>query len=242
MRSRMWRRRGSLSALRLKNPSTRAARGVTHLEISMSARSPSWSTLGLGLAAVLWVLTVGGGFVAMLVYKSTPGIAAAPPASWPEASRIEPAHDKPTLVMFAHPKCTCTRASLHELGELLARVDEPARVVVAFVLPDGTGEDWNDTDLWHSAEAIPGVTVVADHGSREANLFASRTSGTALLYDAGGRLEFAGGITSMRGHEGDSLGQERMVALLNGHAADRPTSPVFGCDLGAEPKDQGGKP
>jgi len=204
----------------------------------MSARCLPWSRLGLGLAAVLWVLGVGGGFAGMIVYKTTPGLAAAPPATWPDASRIEPAHDRSTLVMFAHPKCTCTRASLHELGELLARVDKPPRVVVAFVLPDGTGDDWRDTDLWQSAEAIPGVSVVADRGSREANLFASRTSGTALLYDAAGRLAFAGGITSMRGHEGDSAGQERMVALLSGHAPDRATSSVFGCDLGAEPKEK----
>jgi len=204
----------------------------------MSARSLPWSRLGLGLAAVLWVLGVGGGFAGMIVYKTTPGLAAAPPATWPDASRIEPAHDRSTLVMFAHPKCTCTRASLHELGELLARVDKPPRVVVAFVLPDGTGDDWRDTDLWQSAEAIPGVSVVADRGSREANLFASRTSGTALLYDAAGRLAFAGGITSMRGHEGDSAGQERMVALLSGRAPDKATSSVFGCDLGAEPKEK----
>ena len=204
----------------------------------MSARCLPWSRLGLGLAAVLWVLGVGGGFAGMIVYKTTPGLAAAPPATWPDASRIEPAHDRSTLVMFAHPKCTCTRASLHELGELLARVDKPPRVVVAFVLPDGTGDDWRDTDLWQSAEAIPGVSVVADRGSREANLFASRTSGTALLYDAAGRLAFAGGITSMRGHEGDSAGQERMVALLSGRAPDKATSSVFGCDLGAEPKEK----
>ena len=41
----------------------------------------------------------------------------------------------------------------------------------------------------------------------------------------------------MRGHEGDSAGQERMVALLTGQASDQATSSVFGCDLGAEPKE-----
>jgi hypothetical protein len=207
----------------------------------MLPRSLTWSRLGLGLAVALWVLLVGGGFAAALVYKSTPGIAATPPATWPEASRIEPAHDKPTLVLFAHPKCTCTRASLHELGELLARVEKPPRVVVAFVLPDGTGDDWRDTDLWRTAEAIPGVSVVADAGSREANLFASHTSGTAFLYDAAGRLAFAGGLTSMRGHEGDSAGQERVVALLTGHEPDKATSEVFGCDLGAETRGHQGE-
>jgi hypothetical protein len=213
--------------------------GPDPLETLVNPRSLSlsWSGVGLWLAAGLWVLAVGGGFAALWVYKSTPGVAAAPPPTWPEASRIEPARDNATLVMFAHPRCTCTRASLHELGQLLARVAKPPRVVVAFVLPDGAGDDWSDTDLWRSAAAIPGARVVADRGSREASLFASRTSGTALLYDAAGRLEFSGGITSLRAHEGDSAGQERLVALLAGHEPDKSTSPVFGCALDDETKE-----
>jgi hypothetical protein len=203
----------------------------------MIPRGFSWSAVGLWVAAALWVAAVGGGFAAMLIYKSTPGVAAEPPPSWPTASRIEPAHDNATLVMFAHPRCTCTRASLHELGQLLARVAKPPRVVVAFVMPDGADGAWEDTDLWRSAEAIPGVRVVADRGEREAGLFASHTSGTALLYDAAGRLEFSGGITSLRAHEGDSAGQERIVALLTGHEPDKVTSPVFGCSLEDEQKE-----
>jgi hypothetical protein len=35
----------------------------------------------------------------------------------------------------------------------------------------------------------------------------------------------------VRGHEGDSFGQERIVALLAGGTADRADSPVFGCPL-----------
>ena len=201
-------------------------------------RSLSWSGIGLWAAAGVWILALAGGFTALLAYKSTPGVAAAAPTRWPQASQIEPARDRATLVMFAHPRCSCTRASIHELGQLLARVTQLPRVIVAFTLPGGVGKDWRETDLWRSAEAIPGVRAVADRGSREANLFGSRTSGTTLLYDAAGRLEFSGGITSLRDHEGDSLGQERLVALLTGHEADKPTSPVFGCELGDDPKEE----
>jgi hypothetical protein len=56
-------------------------------------------------------------------------------------------------------------------------------------------------------------------------------SGFTLLYDPAGRLRFAGGITSARGHEGDSFGQRRILAVLSGDPADRADAPVFGCSL-----------
>ena len=44
--------------------------------------------------------------------------------------------------------------------------------------------------------------------------------------------DFAEGkLTQVRAHEGDSFGQERLVALLEGRQADRRDSPIFGCPL-----------
>jgi len=117
---------------------------------------------------------------------------------------------------------------LSELARLLDRLPAPPRAYVAFVLPDGVGSDWEDTDLWSSAAAISGVRVFADRGGREAASFSSGTSGTTLVYDVDGKLLFSGGITQARGHEGNSFGQERILALLNGKTTDRATSPVFG--------------
>ena len=31
---------------------------------------------------------------------------------------------------------------------------------MVFVRPDGTADDWIESDLWHSALGMPGVTVV----------------------------------------------------------------------------------
>jgi hypothetical protein len=57
------------------------------------------------------------------------------------------------------------------------------------------------------------------------------TSGAVVLYDAAGKLAFRGGITAARGHEGDSFGRQRIMALLNGAHADRADAPIFGCAL-----------
>src|SRR5262249_57501676 len=93
------------------------------------------------------------------------------------------------------------------------------------------GADEEKTDLWSSAERIPGVSVALDAGGAEAKRFGAETSGAVVLYDPAGRLVFHGGITAARGHEGDSFGQQRIAAFLSGARADRADAPVFGCAL-----------
>lgn len=135
------------------------------------------------------------------------------------------------LVMFAHPKCPCTRASLRELERLLAEMGPQCDTAVVFVQPRRTGDDWPLTATWRAAAAIPGVQVALDRGGTEAARFGARTSGQVLLYDAGGSLAFQGGITAARGHEGDNTGRSAIIAFLNGRPAPS-CQPTFGCSLG----------
>jgi hypothetical protein len=133
--------------------------------------------------------------------------------------------------MFAHPRCACTRASLVELGKLLARVPGRVAPVVVFAHPEGAADDFGRTEMRTLASSLPGVTVLDDDRDAEAHRFGASTSGAVLLYDTTGRLAFSGGLTAVRGHEGQSFGQERIVALLLTGRADRDDSPVFGCAL-----------
>jgi hypothetical protein len=52
-----------------------------------------------------------------------------------------------------------------------------------------------------------------------------------MLYGIDGRLLFAGGITSSRGHQGDNAGLDRVLSLVRGGKAERSESSVFGCGL-----------
>jgi hypothetical protein len=113
----------------------------------------------------------------------------------------------------------------------MTRASPRADAVVLFVRPDGVPTDWEHTDLWRRASEIPGVRVVLDEGGREARRFGAVVSGETILYDAGGRLLFHGGITPSRGHEGDSTGKARVLALLEGGATDRADAPTYGCEL-----------
>lgn len=180
------------------------------------------------LIFVLWLAASGAGMYSMLAYERAPGAPGNPSEYWPTESAIEP--DASTLLIFAHPHCPCTRASIGELARIMAHCQGKVRAHVIFFLPAGELVDWVRTDLWRSAEAIPGVTVHADRDGAEARLFNVATSGQSALY-AGGRLLFCGGITGGRGHEGDNAGEDAIVTLLAGGRTPYARTPVFGCPL-----------
>jgi hypothetical protein len=185
----------------------------------------------LALAVALWAALLGAGGWLLWRYATTPGAPATAPRSWPKEATSRRAADRATVVMVAHPRCPCTRASLTELSELMGSLAERAEALVLFVQPEGEQEQWSHTDLFRQAQAVPRARVVVDIGGREAERFGAKTSGQTLVYDAHGDLLFAGGITAFRGHPGDSAGLSRVRALVETGHADKGTSLVFGCPL-----------
>jgi hypothetical protein len=183
------------------------------------------------LSTISWLLVICFGLWILWDYENSPGKAAAPPHQWPADSKIQPARNHPTLIILAHPHCPCTRATIGELASIMAHSQGRLTAYVLFVKPAGFSDEWEKSDLWHSASAIPGVTVVIDDEGAEANRFHVATSSQALLYDGGGRLLFSGGVTASRGHYGDNAGQSAIVSLVNSGTADRAESFVFGCPL-----------
>jgi len=170
-------------------------------------------------------------FAGLWKYKYTPGRPATAPASWPAASRLPREAGLPMLVVFAHPMCACTPATLTELRVLQSR--EAGRFVpcVAFLMPDAEAPRWLRSREVAIARSIPGVRVFFDTEGSEAARFGVHTSGQTLLYDAAGRLRFSGGITLARGHEGDNPGLTALAASLEGRAARAGSHLVFGCSL-----------
>jgi hypothetical protein len=198
-------------------------------------RSAARRRIVFSIAGLLWIGVVVAGLSALMTYDNRPGAAAAAPASWPRDSALERDPNGPTLVMLAHPRCDCTRASLAELAELMARADRPPRAFVVFVeLRDGASAS-ADAALWELAQVIPGVRAVRDESGLEARRFGVQTSGQVLLYGASGALIYSGGATGSRGKVGDNAGRAAILdALATGRAAA--SNPVFGCELFA-PRD-----
>jgi hypothetical protein len=183
------------------------------------------------LTGLVWALCVTAGLRFMLNYERKAGAVGELPAAWPKSSAIARASDRPTLVLFAHPRCPCTRATMGELAQLTARTQDKLRVYVVFFKPEGGDADWTNTDLQRTAAAIPGITVLTDPAAVEAKRFGAQTSGHALLFGPDGALLFSGGITASRGHAGDNAGESAIEAIVNGRRAPQNRTLVFGCSF-----------
>jgi hypothetical protein len=178
-----------------------------------------------------WCLAVGAGLLELEGYANRPGDISQPPARWPAESRLPRTAERPCLLLFAHPRCPCTRATLSELERFLARHADSADACVVFTKPAGEAEGWEQTDLLQKAKAIAGLATFVDDGGIETRRFRAHTSGVAMLYGAQGRLLFYGGLTASRGHEGASAGLAALEALLGGEQAAMSHTEVFGCPL-----------
>jgi len=182
----------------------------------------------------IWLILVGAGLVVLMNYEYTPGVAAKAPKRWPDKVPLKRLQGTPTLVMFVHPRCPCTRASISQLVTLKTRHREKLNAYVLLFHAPTTSADWSKTDVWDSAIAIPGVKAIVDTDGTISSSFNALTSGQTYLYDDCGRLVFSGGITPARGQTGPSEGMKTLEAALtalpSGKIQDR-TSRVFGCQF-----------
>jgi len=168
-----------------------------------------------------------------MLYKAKAGRADQPPERWLTNELITLSTNKPLLVMFAHPKCPCTRASLAELESLVTQAKDRFEAAVLFYQPLNGSEEWSKTRIIESAHSISGVRVLLDQEGKVARRFGARTSGHTMVYSTNGKLLFSGGITGSRGHLGENGGCDavfRIVTDDSRHPA-RNSAQVFGCEL-----------
>lgn len=188
-------------------------------------------TATLAALALFWVTGIAVGMKALYDHSGTPGAAAEAPASWPLSSGVALDTKRPTLVMLAHPRCPCTRASIAELAVLMTRARGQLSAHVVFAQPTGTDASFALGPLWERAREIPGAKVHVDPGGRLGARFGAKTSGQVVVYGTDGHLLFAGGITPARAHQGDNAGVDRVLAIARHGKAERSVSSVFGCGL-----------
>ena len=185
----------------------------------------------LEVALAAWLAACAVGFGCLLDYAHTPGAPSVAPARWPAATPWARATDRPTVVVFAHPRCPCTRASLAELARVVGRARRPFALHVVLFVPQPAPADWLATDLVAAAARLPGVALHTDGGGELARRFDARTSGHTLVYDAQGALAYSGGLTAARAHEGDNAGADRVASLLGAPGASGFPLRTFGCPL-----------
>jgi hypothetical protein len=179
--------------------------------------------------AALWLAGLIVGSMLLLRYEQTPGPSVAAAASRADLP-IALSQSGPTVVMFAHPHCPCTRASLAELAKVLAR-NPGANAHLFFFAPEHVADPaWNSPGLRPAAAEIPGLTIHDDPQGALCSRLGITTSGTVLVLSRDGEVLFRGGVTSGRGHQGDNAGSDAVQHLLRGEAGVAST-PTYGCSI-----------
>ncbi len=193
-------------------------------------------------ALALWIALLATGWNRLLRHEFTSGSRASENDGWPVDSALTRDPARPTLVLFAHRNCPCTRATLSELEAIRSRASVRPRVWVILVSPkEGIGERVGG-GIEECARAIPDVQVILDFEGVEARRFGARTSGHVYLYGRSGELLFSGGITDARGHEGPSRGRRAVLERLQDEKAERVILPVYGCAIFFSDEDEQASP
>lgn len=183
------------------------------------------------MLVVVWGGVVLGGLVWLVDYHTRPGDLGVPPARWPRSSALKRSANHPALVVFLHPRCPCSRATLSNLRTVVRETERAAGTTVVFTGP--SAEDCRSPrwPLLEAAKSIPGVTIHIDHDRSEASRFGARTSGIAMLFDRAGTLQFVGGLTAARAHFGPARGMNDVKAIAQGQTCAFSSASVYGCPL-----------
>ncbi len=187
-------------------------------------------TVVLIAAAALWVATIAAAYEAIRRFETTPGLPASAPRAWPAATTVARTTGTWSLVMLVHPHCSCSRASVQELAEIAEKAPRDVQTTVLVYRPHEMKAGWERTNVYDAATRIRRARVLIDHDGAEARLFGGFTSGQTFLYDDQGRLRFAGGVTSLRGHAGLNRGRADVLRIASQRSGSG-THPVFGCAI-----------
>lgn len=177
----------------------------------------------------IWAASIGCALFALLAYHNMPGERSDHTVVWPSNNAIKLDTQRANLLVFIHPQCPCSVATLNELTRIQSVCSNRISTQVVFYSPPDM--QWEDTSRVRQALAIPNVQITNDATGDLSRRFGALTSGHALLYSSEGRRIFSGGITPARGHEGENLGRNAIVQyVLDGITSCKETN-VFGCPI-----------
>jgi hypothetical protein len=196
---------------------------------SRVAPQRQWTDRILVVLTAVWLVSSLLVLGSLQRYANTPGQAARPVNGPPQEEPVE-GEGHWRLLVFVHPHCPCSDATLDEVSRLAQRLPL-LRLRIILVRPPGCPQGWEEGRLFQCASAIPGAQVEVDPDGKEARRWGARTSGQVLLLEASGRRRFQGGLTVARGHEGPSAGSAAVIALVETGRAEVEDTPVFGCPL-----------
>ncbi len=198
--------------------------------MSAGSRSEARSLVPWVCLLAGWVVTIAAGCVALEAYARSPGAVGRSLGHWPREGAIPLDGRRPTLLMFVHPLCPCSRASVDELAELAGRWGDRVRLN-AVVLSSAFLQAEDSSGIERALADVPGMKIWIDRDGALARRFGVLTSGHVLIYEPGGRLLYSGGITPSRAERGENPGRSALLAAILGRPRNWKSKPVFGCPL-----------
>ena len=177
-----------------------------------------------------WGVLIAGGLLWMTAYSMSPGDTSTPLLKRPDNTEISFSDNQSTLLVFLHPRCPCTRPTIAALERLMVRKHDIVLQPV-FYLPSTKTTEWTQDEYWDRLIALGAHQPAIDIDGHLAHKFHATTSGHALLFSTDGLVQFSGGITSGRVHEGDSLGLTMLTRVLDGIPVSEASFPVYGCSI-----------
>jgi hypothetical protein len=187
--------------------------------------APAWL-----FGIVVWLAVMAGSYAWLLRYSFAGGRTSVAPRTIPAGLGMSPRLTRPQLLLALHPRCPCSRATVNELAKILTRAPQACDVTVFMYKPPGEPDSWLESGLLDACRRM-GCQIRPDPGGRLAASLGNLTSGGVVLYDAGGKLRYQGGITGSRGHEGDNAGEQAIIEILLGRRSGHKSMPVFGCPI-----------
>jgi hypothetical protein len=200
---------------------------ASHRHIGPPISTPKWM---LAVLLTAWAIAVVGASGMLLRYEQTPG-AGDGGRRWPAGAPITLDGRKLTVVVVVHPRCPCTRATLHAIRDLVEEYPDAAGFHFALFCPANAGDEWTQSPNAQLAALVRGADLCKDTDGELCRLLGASTSGTVMVFDHSGANLFTGGVTPSRGHEGDNPGLDALRQLLSGEPLAVRSTPVFGCSI-----------
>ena len=187
------------------------------------------------MAVGAWGVLLAGSFAVVHAYMARPGpVATVVAARWPAQTELGQPGGVAQLLVFLHPRCPCTDATLTNLSTVVraeSKSGAPAEITVVISGPAASGGC--PPQLQRTLDAMGHVKVRIDADGRMARDFGAATSGHVVWSDGQGRVGFSGGITPGRGHVGPCESLALLAAAMKSHGSDKPVeaTAVYGCSI-----------
>lgn len=197
---------------------------------SNTRRQTAYDSLLL-VVYTIWIGLLLIGHTVLFEYELTAGPLSNSKRIFPDRSLIQLTHSCQNLILFLHPACPCSAATVDEFRDLMGQGEKDSVGTVVFFMPRAKESEWSVAPIISSVKRIPNVSTLYDADGSQAKLFGATTSGHLFLYDGRGILQFSGGITGSRGHTGDNQYFELAKRTIVCKSPQFATAPVFGCSL-----------